>query len=267
MYDTHTHSHFSYDGSLDVEQMILNAIAAKADYLAISDHCDKDFLFVPEFANIRQLDLDTRWATLNHLKQKYADKIYLAIGIECGYMTQADQMYKQILQDYNTDIIINSVHLIEGEDCYFRTFFDKRTKQQAYGSYLKAIRASLDCDYPYDVLAHLGYVTRKSIYSDKLMRYDHFADMIDDILKVIIAKNKALEINTHTSGLGEDFLPTKDILIRYKQLGGQLLTFGSDAHQMNRMFDKYDIVCQQIKSIGFKYLFKYVNHNPIAVQI
>lgn len=267
MFDTHTHSKYSYDSKQEPEELIQYAIKLGADYLAITDHCDKDFLFTTEFANTRQIDLKARFADMVQLKEKYKSQITLAVGLECGYMSPADSIYNKILSEYPTDIVINSVHLVQHEDCYFKLFFDKRTKAEAYGQYLSAVRSSLDCSYPYDVVAHFGYVSRKTTYLDAPMDYASFAEPIDDILKVIIAKNKALEVNTHFAREWGEFLPTCDILKRYKELGGKLVTFGSDAHWKERLFDKFDVATSALQQLGFEYVFKYLNHAPIAVKI
>lgn len=267
MFDTHTHSKFSFDSSAEPRDMIEFAIASGADYLAISDHLNCDFLFTTEFADVPMLDMAGRLVELTKLKEEYRDKITLAIGVECGFMPAARQMYNQILQQYPSDFILNSVHLVEHEDCYYNTFFDKRTKKEAYLQYLNAVRTSLDCGYDYDSLAHFGYVSRKATYADSHMSFAEFEEQITDILLALIAKGKALEINAHFEREWGDFLPTLDILKAYKSLGGELLTFGSDAHVADRIFNKYDIACKALKEVGFTHLFKYINHSPVAVKI
>lgn len=189
----------------------------------------------------------------------------MGVGIECGYMKEADDVYLNTLAKYDIDVTINSVHMVEYEDCYFPSFFQKRTKAEAYGAYLKAIRESVDSPYEFDSIGHIGYVVRKSIYDDKSLRYDEFSDIIDDILQSIIAKGKALEVNSRGGDL--DFLPTVEILKRYKELGGELLTFGSDAHLKSRIGEKYKLIADVLKGLGYKYLFKYLSHKPIAVKL
>ncbi len=258
---------FSHDSQTDPQEMILTAIKNGLDYIAFTDHCDKDLVIVKEFNYVPQIDLPTRFELLQQLKQKYADKIYVAIGLECGYIKQADPLYKSILQQYSTDVIINSIHLIQQEDCYFQSYFDKRSQYEAYDIYLDAVRESLDCDYDYDIVGHIGYVSRKASYPNKYFSYQQFPQKLDDILSTIILKEKALEINTHSKGTESDFLPTLDIIKRYKQLGGKLLTFGSDSHNCQRIAEKFDIVKEMLKQIGFDTIYKYVNHQPIGVKL
>lgn len=267
MFDTHMHCWHSHDSNEDPEKMIKHAISLGMDYIAFTDHFDGELTLIPEFDYIPQIDLNKHFEEIGSLKDQYKDKIEIGLGIECGYMKEAYDVYVEKLADFDTDIIINSIHTVEYEDCYLPSYFEKRTKSQAYGAYLSAVRESLDSPYHFDSVGHIGYIIRKSIYPDKSMAYADFADILDDILKTIIAKGKALEINSQSKGTGLDFLPSKEILLRYKELGGELLTFGSDAHFCSRIAEKYSLVTEWLKSNGFKYLFKYLKHKPIAVKL
>lgn len=267
MIDTHTHCHHSHDSKQSPRDMIEKAIALNMEYLAITDHYDAELTLLPEFDYIPQIDLERHFAELASLKEEYKDKIQLGVGIECGYMKEANPLYLDNIAKYDFDLTINSIHTIEYEDCYMKSYFDKRSKFEAYNAYLKAVRESLDCPYHYDVIGHIGYVARKATYPDPMLYYQDHKDLLDDILLTIIDKGKALEINTNSKGTGLNFLPSKEIVERYKTLGGELLTFGSDAHAIERIADKYPLVADYLKSIGFEYIFKYISHKPIAVKL
>lgn len=267
MIDTHTHCIHSHDSKERPRKMIERAIELGMEYLAITDHYDGELTLLPEFAYIPQIDLKKHFKQLRALKEKFKGKIDVGVGIECGYMKEANDLYLNTLKDQDIDITINSVHTVEYEDCYMKSYFDKRTKFEAYDAYLKAVRESLDCPYHYDSVGHIGYVVRKSVYPDKTLYYKDHADLIDDILRTMITKGKALEINSQSKGTGLDFLPSKEIVERYKELGGELLTFGSDAHMIERIGDKYSLAAEYLKSIGFRYVFKYLSRKPVAVRL
>ncbi len=241
MFDTHTHCLHSHDSKEDPRDMILAAIDKGLDYIAFTDHYDGELTLLDEFSYIPQIDLDRHFKEISQLKDEFKGKIQVGVGIECGYMKEADDVYLNTLAKYDIDVTINSVHMVEYEDCYLPSFFQKRTKAEAYGAYLKAIRESVDSPYEFDSIGHIGYVVRKSIYDDKSLRYDEFSDIIDDILQSIIA--------------------------RYKELGGELLTFGSDAHLKSRIGEKYKLIADVLKGLGYKYLFKYLSHKPISVKL
>lgn len=265
--DCHTHCDFSHDSTAPARDMIESALAKGLSYFAITDHCDKDCEVLPGYEYIRQIDLPRRFEEITSLRDEYRGKIDVAVGIEYGWLAAADPLYIEINKQYETDIIINSVHLVSGEDCYFAPFFDKRTRREAYTEYLQDVSASVDAPYDYDVIGHIGYVIRKAPYEDKVMRYADYSDLLDEILRKLIAKGKALELNSHAEGTGLDFLPEPDTLRRYRELGGELVTFGSDAHAPENIARNFDLVCEALKAAGFKYLFKYKAHSPVAIKL
>ena len=136
LFDTHTHSDYSHDGVPALEELVKAAVSKGLKYLAVTDHCDKDCVALPGFSWVRQIDLASRKAEMTALKAKYADKIYLADSLEYGYAPEANALYLDVQDSYPTDYVINSVHIVEGVDVYFREYFDARTKKQAYGAYL-----------------------------------------------------------------------------------------------------------------------------------
>lgn len=267
MFDTHTHSAYSHDGRPALEELVKAAIAKGMKYLAVTDHCDKECAILPGLEWVRQIDLVTRKEEMTALKHKYADEIFLAEGLEYGYAPEADALYLDVERSYPTDYVINSVHVVEGVDVYMSEYFEARTKEYAYTAYLKAVRASVDAPYRYDAIGHLGYIARRATYPDKKMRYEDFSDLIDDILKAVTAKGKALEINTASKGTKCDLFHDTTIIKRYRELGGELITFGSDAHEPSRLCDDFKEAEAAAVSCGFRYAFVYKNHIPNAVKL
>ena len=262
--DSHTHCNHSHDSFTPPEEMIENAISKGASYIAMTDHCDKDYALIPEFFDIKQIDLPSHFADAHALRERYKGKIDIAVGLECGYYAPADKLYREILAQYPTDVVINSVHVVNEEDCYYDSYFT-RGRKAAYGIYVQAVLDSVNADFPYDVIGHIGYVARKAPFENRALRYEEFPDMFDEILRGIIHKGKALEVNGR--GTGIPYIPEDGILRRYKELGGELVTYGSDAHYPQLQLIHYDEVKEGLKALGFKYIFHYLDHKPIAAEI
>lgn len=262
--DGHTHCDHSHDSFVPAREMIENAIRLGASYMAMTDHCDRDYALIPAFSDVPQIDLKRHFAESRALKAEYAGKIDLAVGLECGYYAPADKLYAEILSKYETDVVINSVHVAGEEDCYYDSYFT-RGRREAYGIYVRAVLDSVKADFPYDVIGHIGYVARKAPFENRALRYEEFPDMFDEILRGIIERGKALEVNGR--GTGIPYIPEDGILRRYKELGGELITYGSDAHYPQLQLIHFNEVKEGLKALGFKYLFHYLSHEPIAEVI
>lgn len=264
MIDTHTHCYHSQDSRTPARDMIEGAIAKGLQYIALTDHYDLDMLGFPQ---VPQIDLPRHFEELTILKEQYKGKIQLAIGIECGWAKDVQDDYARNLAPYEIDMTINSVHMIDGKDCYAEGYYDDLPMDKCYDDYLNCVIDSLDAPYHFDSIGHLGYIMRKAPYPDPIMKYKQFGDKLDHILRTIIDKGVALEVNSHVKSLPLCCLPTPGVLTRYREMGGELVTFGSDAHVVARIGDKYSEVAQLLQSLGYKYVFKYLKHRPIACPI
>lgn len=259
MIDLHIHTSFSSDSTEEMENYIIKAIEnGESNIIGFTEHFDFDYAYSGLLATY--VDFVGFFDKIAEMKVKYADKIKILVGAEFGYADNenAMQLANMIWDKYPLDYAINSIHLVDFEDLWFEKYFKNKTKQEAYSKYLQWIRKSLDTKTKYQMVAHLGYCQRKAIYDDKILHYDDFAEQIDDIFKTMIEKNIILEINTSTCGVC-DLIPSVEMLIRYKELGGELITFSSDAHGVDRLFDRYDYVCNVARELGFKGFAYYEN--------
>jgi histidinol-phosphatase (PHP family) len=243
---------------MPLDDLIRTAISLGLQYLAVTDHLDRDFLFC-DSKDIPQIDLAPYAAAMSAAKMKYGKKIKLAFGVECGYSKDSEKMCFDELALYETDVVINSVHTVENRDVYVESYYDGKTKDEIFIPYINAIGESLEIETPYDIVGHIGYIARKAPFP---FRYADYDGLFDGIFKRMIQKGKCLEINSHVKFAKADFFPGKDLVKRYKELGGELLTFSSDAHQTYRIADKYGLIAETAKSLGFKYYACYTKHKP-----
>ena len=88
----------------------------------------------------------------------------------------------------------------------------------------------------FDVVGHLTYVC-KSVYNPShgpVPLEDH-REVTDEILKLLVAKNIGMEVNSSGVDRAGTFLPSAEYLRRFKELGGSIVTIGSDAHDPGRV--------------------------------
>ena len=204
--DIHTHSAFSPDGISPLEEMVERAHEKGLKYFGVSEHFDFDYAACGLELNGEHPPLiggEEYFAAARALQEEYAGKgMRLLVGGEYGFCPDKSccERYLALTERKKPDFIVNSVHVVNGGDCYFAGYFAGKARENVYRAYLEHIRMSLDAPYPYDIVAHIGYVSRNAPYENKLLRYDDFPALFDDILKTIIQKGKILEVNSSTRG-------------------------------------------------------------------
>ena len=251
MIDCHTHTKYSADGVNCAEEIISAAAEKGLEYIAITDHVDIGYPKRYGF-NEGVPDLAAYKASLWPLKEKYSRKIYVAIGAEIGWTPENQGRNTEMLRGSRLEYIINSVHAAGTADPYYPDYFHGRDKRAAYKQYLKCVLDSLYAPYRFHAVAHIGYVGRNAPYADKTMKCGEYGDIIDEILQKIIRAGRIVEINTHVYNLRCPTMPGADILKRYRELGGEYVTFASDAHSADKLLRGYGQAVETAEQCGFK---------------
>jgi len=264
--DSHVHSQYSPDSQISAKEGILTALKNGLGGLAFTDHYEfdyprKDFAF--------HFDPQDRSLVFDNLNHEFEGKFKILKGLELGYCPHSLQQARQLVAAHEFDFIIGSVHVVDNIDAGDNSFHQGKTKQQACQRYLEEIYNAvhqLDC---FDVIGHIGYVRRYLASSDKSLRYSDYADYLDAILKKAIDKGKGIEVNT--SGCYHKDLctpiPDYDVLTRYKELGGTIVTIGSDSHQIQNIGHSFGQVLDKLKAAGFEYVAHFEKRKPVFVKI
>ena len=257
--DIHTHTKFSADGRNSIEEMIAAAMQKGLAWYGISEHFNYDYdrlHLTIDGQEVPPIDERAYFTRARELQKQLRGKLHLLVGAEFGYdnANSTLQRYIETEQKYSPDFVVNSVHTCLGMDCYFPHYCVGKSKEYAYNAYLYRVLESLDAPYRYDIVAHVGYCSRNATYPDPKLRYEDYADVLDEILKRIIARGKILEVNSSAKTAGSPFIPDTDILERYFELGGRMVSFASDAHDTTRIANRRDIVVAALKKVGFTHL-------------
>lgn len=258
--DYHMHTSFSPDSDEKLERQIEAAIDKGFKEICITDHFEKE----PKDGKIQfTMDLSQYIQTVREYKEKYSNKIKIMLGIEVDYDERyADEIIASI-QKEPFDFIICSTHKCEGEDIYYRKFFEGKEQTEAYQKYFEKIYFTLkQYDY-FNVYGHLDYVARYGNYANKILDVKNHKDIIHEILKIIIDKGKGLEVNTSgiRYGLGH-FNPQIPILKMYLDMGGEIITIGSDAHSKDQVGYLWEEAANMLSNIGFKHFTTFENRKP-----
>ncbi len=260
LWDTHMHCHFSGDCTAHPEEMILSAQEKGLGGICFTDHLDYDYKEDPA---LFLLDVDAYQKEILALQAKYENNMSIHWGIEIGLQPHVVNNNLKITQQYPFDFVIGSSHVVHGQDPYYPPFYEGRTEDDAYHEYFMSILENINTDADYDVYGHLDYVVRYGPNKNQFYSYEKYADIIDEILRQLIAKGKGIEINTagFKYGLGHPN-PTEAILRRYRELGGEIITIGADAHKPEHVAYAFDRVPQILKDAGFTHYTVFKKRKP-----
>lgn len=228
MFDFHMHSTVSYDGHNTGHEMALAAKAAGMQEICFTDHLDYD----PR--GLVKMDFDTK-AYNEAYDNLEVSGLTIRRGAEFGMLRDNAETLRQDLQRRHFDFIIGSCHFTEDLDVYFPPFWENKTMEQAERLYLEEILACVSAHDEFDVLGHLTYISKtKSNPTHRPVVYESYRDLVDEILRILVKKGKGLEVNTSGLECCGVYLPTAEYLRRFKELGGEIVTVGSDAHNTQR---------------------------------
>jgi len=266
-FDSHVHSSFSLDSKLNPEKACKKAIALGLSGIAFTDHLDYDY---PGYDDAFNIDFEKYLKYFSHLGNAYKDKLIISKGIEVGIQPHVISKTMDLLNKYQFDFMIGSVHIIDRQDPYIGEYYKGKEKKEAYTRYLEEILFMLDNFNKFDVLGHIDYITRYSCYDDRSLYYNDHTDLIDCIYKNLINQGKGIEINTSSyrdkAGIKTCVYDIK-LLKRYKELGGTIITLGSDAHSEEYIGYKFDYFKDMLLQAGFDYTAYFIGRKPKFIKL
>jgi histidinol-phosphatase (PHP family) len=263
--DMHTHTDFSPDADRAATMASHVAHARRHGYPGVmfTDHVD---LLSPIDIFQELIDFDVYERTLDETRRSAG--IPVLFGVEIGYQPFLHQAYDDLLASRPFDFVICSLHVADGLDFYNGDFFKGKTKDQAYRRYFEAMLEAVTAYDNYDVIGHLDFITRYGNHPDKGYAYSTYQDLLDPILSTIIAKGKGIELNTSGIRYGLPFMhPVFEILARYRELGGTLITLGSDAHSVKDQHTGFDQAREHLLMAGFDKVAVFEKRQPRFISI
>ena len=258
--DNHVHTHFSMDSKEVMENVIKRAVNIGVKYLTFTDHLEyEDGKFT--------LDLNKYVETIYYYSEKYKKDINLLTGIEIGYESNIKNKIDDIINKYPFDFVLCSTHSVDGKKIYKDDFFNGLNQKEAYNKYYQSIIDTTKEFKSFDVYGHLDYIIRYGNYCTKAL-YDDYKDILDEVLKSIINIGKGIEVNTSGYRYNLDTVhPNINVLKRYKELGGEILTIGSDAHKAIDICSGFDRTYEMLDYLGFKYVCLFEERKPKFVKV
>lgn len=253
--DYHMHTCFSGDSEADPREHVKQAILMGLDEICFTDHRDFDYP-IDSF----DLDVEKYYQMIMALKEEFKDEIKIKWGIEIGLDMNYQKEINELINRYPFDFVIGSIHVIDHTEFYYGDFFNGLSKEQAHRYFfeetLRCVK-NFDC---FNVLGHLDYIMRYGPYENKMIDHDKYQDLIDEIFKTLIAKNKGIEVNTSGYALLKTCgFPNFEQVKRYYDLGGRIITIGTDSHTSDRVGKHVEDVKINLEKIGFKDVTTFTN--------
>lgn len=217
--DTHIHTKYSFDSKMEISDIITEAEKLGLKYIALTDHIELSNQPVKEVVHrigMRNKEIDELQSTT---------KIKLIKGIEISEPHHFTNEMENIKEIEGIDYILGSVHHIFG-----MPIKKMRSYKNAYDLYLKSILEMVETA-SIDTVAHLDYLKRH-ITSGEFNQ-----ELLKTVLEVIIERDLALEINTSGFRRCNEYFPSQEILSLYQSMGGKKITYGSDAHRIQELYD------------------------------
>ena len=265
LWDTHMHSQFSGDSNSPLDSMINASIERGLAGICFTDHLDIDY---PDDPDLFLLDLPNYYASVMANQKMYAGRLPVLFGIELGLQPHLAALHQDILSQYPFDFVIGSSHVVHGMDPYFPKFYEGRDEKAAYREYFESILENLDAFHDFDVYGHIDYVVRYGPTKNENYDWTEYEEIINEILKKLIQLGKGIEINTggFKYGLGHPN-PTEAIIRRYKELGGEIITLGADAHSTEHVGFDFEKLPHILKNAGFEYYTVFRQRKPEFLKL
>lgn len=263
--DYHIHTNFSSDSKASMESMIEKAIQLGLNRICITDHMDYDF---PSKDTPFVFDPTSYFTKLEEMKNKYNDKIQVLCGIELGLRPYLSKQYERLTNAYPFDFIIGSSHLVGEMDPYFPEYWEGRSESEGLKEYFQTIIDNIAAFNNFDVYGHLDYVVRYAPEKNKNYSYEAYQEILDSVLKTILDSKKGIEVNTAGYKYGLGFAhPQTDIIKRYLDLGGKILTIGSDGHSPEHIAYDFDRAKELLLSLGATHYTVFEKRKPIFLPL
>ncbi len=231
--DSHLHTNLSPDSDVDVDLFCAEAVARGIPEIAITDHLDFD----PRDPAYEYTDFPTRERIVRAAAERWADHgLAVRFGVELTYGRPYEADIRDHLRAHRYDFTIGSVHDWPDSPYRDRARFPRwlagRSIADIVAPYFHEVIGAAQSGL-FDTIGHLDVVKRYLTPDVTLTDLDDAPELYAPVLRAIVEGGSALEINT--SGLRQEIgetYPSATIVALYRELGGERITIGSDAHRI-----------------------------------
>jgi histidinol-phosphatase (PHP family) len=244
-----------------MEYVCIKAIEKNIKEICFTEH----FSLNPAAPTYGHINFNKYLQEIRDCRKKFMEQLIIKAGIEICEPHLLKEKYQATLNPLELDFILGSVHNIHNQK--LRKYLEIGNKDAIYRGYFTELYEMV-CTADIDVLAHLDLIKRYASADFGNYDFGDFKEILAEILKKAIDRNIGIEINTSgMRGKLNEPLPSINVLNLYKDLGGEILTIGSDSHSADLVGSQMREATELAMQCGFHYIFKYEKRTPIAMKI
>lgn len=280
--DYHVHTEFSNDSVYPMEEVVKDAISLGIEDICFTDHVDygpyrdwddpRGIEYRPgdegeeRWVGLTNVDYEKYFPMIEKMREKYKDKIVIKSGLEFGVQTHTIPEYEKLFAKYPFDFVILSIHQVGDQEFWTNEYQNGQTQQEYNEGYYKELLSVVRNFHDYSVLGHMDLIVRYD--QQGVYPFEKLKPLITEILKTVIADGKGIEVNTsnHRYGLS-DMTPSRDILKLYRELGGTIITIGSDSHKKEHLGAYIDWAKEELCKLGYTQFCTFERMKPVFHEL
>ena len=275
--DYHVHTEFSDDSVFALEDVCALAIERGIDEICITDHVD--YGVRPDWDEYRRdpscaktfegrpsinVDYERYFPAIEAARERFAPTLAVKTGMEFGVQSHTAERFHALFEQHADawDFIILSIHQVGNEEFWNGTFQKGRTQDEYNMQYYEEMLRVVQRFDDWSVLGHLDLIKRYDAagpWPDENAR-----DIVAEIMKEAIRRGKGIELNTSSIRYGlSDLTPSEGILRLYRDLGGHILSIGSDSHRPEHLGAHIPMMRERLQAIGFTEFCTFDHMEPV----
>ena len=260
--DYHVHTGFSDDSTYPLRQVALDAVRLNLDELCFTEHVDygvKPEWNQPDGARFEDGHPVTNCPyvpyldELDRVREELSGKVTLRAGLELGVQTSTIGENHVLVRTLGErlDFVICSIHQVDNLEFWNGDFQRGRTQEEIHRAYYEELLGVAERFRDYTVLGHLDLIRRYDPFGD--YPFENVRDVVAEILRRVIEDGKGIEVNTSGIRYGlDDFQPSRQVLELYRDLGGTVVTVGSDSHRPEHLGSYLRLAYRELEELGFE---------------
>lgn len=261
--DCHLHTHHSPDSESGLRDICEAALRAGLSALTVTDHVEMSGYEEGGYDRAADASFDET----GRFAERYEGRLLVLRGVELGEPLEDPDAAGALLDRHAYDFVLGSLHNLPGMDDFYYLDYREADVERLMDLYFAELLKMTKWGR-FDSLAHLTYPFRYVPREQREAGAARWGDAIDAVLKSAAERGLALEINVSGLRGPEPFLlPEAGLLRRFREVGGQLVTVGSDAHTPQDVGVPLREGLRAAFEAGFPSYAVFVNRQPVLHPI